>query len=176
MLEIHDGRPQANPTHNFWEGLLWTSNAIFTKKISARGFILLVSHLRILDENFSENSCAQKWPIKNWGFKMADKITVANLNHFYLKLIIPMYQILLTSLAPSAHLVWVYSYWILNVKMAPEMSTIFGIWGLNGLSILVKNRSFFMLDTMIPTVFMTHWYFWTKLINTSRLLRISRTF
>ena len=34
------------------------------------------------------------------------------------------------SLAPSSHWVWVYSYWILKVKRAQEMASIFGIWGL----------------------------------------------
>ena len=34
-------------------------------------------------------------------------------------------QILLSSLAPSLHWVWVYSYWIFNMKRAPEVSIIF---------------------------------------------------
>ena len=48
---------------------------------------------------------------------------------------IPIYQISMTSLAPSLH--WEFSTWVLvqcifnlNVMMAPEMASIFGLWGL----------------------------------------------
>ena len=44
--------------------------------------------------------------------------------------LIPIYQISMPSLTPSSHWVWVYSYWILNVKRAPEMASIFIILGL----------------------------------------------
>ena len=49
-------------------------------------------------------------------------------------LIIPICQKSMPSLAPSSHWVWVY-YWILNVKRAPEMASIFGICGLNLMSV-----------------------------------------
>ena len=42
----------------------------------------------------------------------------------------PIYQISMTSLAPPSHWIWVYSNWILNVKRAAEMESIFGLWGL----------------------------------------------
>ena len=45
-------------------------------------------------------------------------------------LVTPIYQISMPSLASSSHWVWVYSYWILNVKRAPEMASIFDIRGL----------------------------------------------
>ena len=49
-------------------------------------------------------------------------------------LIIPICQKSMPSLAPPSHCVWVY-YWILNVKRAPEMASIFGICGLNLMSV-----------------------------------------
>ena len=53
------------------------------------------------------------------------------MTHFWKRTIV--IQILLTSLASSSHWVWVnlYRYWILDVKRAPKMSTIFG-WQLLG--------------------------------------------
>ena len=39
-------------------------------------------------------------------------------------LVTPIYQISMPSLASSSHWVWVYSYWILNVKRAPEMASV----------------------------------------------------
>ena len=46
---------------------------------------------------------------------------------FYWNFITTVTEILLTSVAPSSHWIWVYSYWTLNLKMAPEISTIFGL-------------------------------------------------
>ena len=41
--------------------------------------------------------------------------------------IIPIYQLLISSLAPSSH--WEFSMSKLNVMRAPEMTSITGIWG-----------------------------------------------
>ena len=63
--------------------------------------------------------------------------TKSSLSRF--SLVISGSPILLTSLAPSSHWVWVYPYWILNLKRAPEMSSWF-----------VPQRLFFLVVEFNP--------------------------